>query len=87
MKAAAHQEKEKNKKAGKRKAEEEIKQRTDFKQAACCPSAVVQGAAMVCVRGVPGITGLSGKPTAILTQPKRGRTHITTLRWRLIGAE
>ena len=44
MNAAAHQEKEKNEKTGKRKVEEERRQ-VDFKEAACYPSAVVQGAA------------------------------------------
>ena len=44
MNVAAHQEKEKNEKTGKRKAEEERAQ-ADFKEAACYPSAVVQGAA------------------------------------------
>ena len=41
---------------------------------------------MVCARGVPGVTGTSGKPTAISTQPKRGRDRTTTLRRLLIGA-
>ena len=40
----AHQEKEKNKKTGKKKAGEERRQ-ADFKEAACYPSAVVQGVA------------------------------------------
>ena len=44
MNVAAHQEKEKNEKTGKRKAREERKQ-ANFKEAACYPSAVVQGAA------------------------------------------
>ena len=44
MNVAAHQDKEKNEKTGKRKAGEERKQ-ADFKEAACYPSAVVQGAA------------------------------------------
>ena len=44
MNVAAHHEKEKNEKTGKRKAGEERRQ-ADFKEAACCPSAVVQGAA------------------------------------------
>ena len=60
---AAHQEKEKNEKAGKRKAGEE-RRLADYKETACYPSAVVQGAArreMVCVRGVPGVTGFLGK--------------------------
>ena len=46
MNVAAHQEKKKNEKTntGKRKLEER-RQMTDFKEAWCCPSAVVQGAA------------------------------------------
>ena len=63
MNVAAHKEK-KNEKAGKRQAGEARKQTTNFKKATCCPSAVVQGAArrkMVCVRGMPGITGTLGK--------------------------
>ena len=43
MNAAAHQDKEKNEKTGKRKAGEERRQETNFKEAACCPSTVVQG--------------------------------------------
>ena len=44
MNVATHQDKENNEKTGKRKEGEERKQ-TDFKEAACYPSAVVQGAA------------------------------------------
>ena len=44
MNVAAHQEKEKNEKTGKRKAGEQRRQ-ADFKEAACYPCAVVQGAA------------------------------------------
>ena len=44
MNVAAHQEKEKNEKTGKREAGEERRQ-ANFKEAACYPSAVVQGAA------------------------------------------
>ena len=44
MNVATHQEKEKNEKTGKRKAGVERRQ-ANFKQAACYPSAVVQGAA------------------------------------------
>ena len=44
MNVAAHQDREKNEKTGKRKAGEERKQ-VNFKKAACYPSAVVQGAA------------------------------------------
>ena len=44
MNVAAHQEKKKNEKTGKRKAGVERRQ-ANFKEAACYPSAVVQGAA------------------------------------------
>ena len=44
MNIAAHQEKEKNEKISKRKAVEERRQ-ADFKETACYPPAVVQGAA------------------------------------------
>ena len=44
MNVAAHQEKKKNKKTGKRKVGEERKQ-ADFRETACYPFAVVQGAA------------------------------------------
>ena len=43
MNVASHQKKEKNEKTGKRKVGEERRQATDFKEAACCPSAVVLG--------------------------------------------
>ena len=45
MSVAAHQEKQKNEKTGKTEAGEERRQATDCKEAACCPAAVVQGAA------------------------------------------
>ena len=44
MNVAVHQEKEKNEKMGKRKAGEERRQ-ANFKDAACYPSAAVQGTA------------------------------------------
>ena len=62
MNVAAHQEKEKNEKTDKRKAEQ--RRQADFKEAACYLSAVVQGLhgkKMVCVRGVPKVTGTLGK--------------------------
>ena len=66
MNLVAHQEKEKNEetKTVKRKAGEEKRQTTDFEEAACCPSAVVQGAARektACARRVSGVTGTLGK--------------------------
>ena len=45
MNVAAHLKKEKNEKTGKRKAGGERRQ-AHFKEAACYPSAVVQGAAL-----------------------------------------
>ena len=45
MYVAAHQEKEKNEETGKGEIGEERKQSADFKEAACCFSAVVQRAA------------------------------------------
>ena len=44
MNVAAHQEKEKNEKTGKRKAGVE-RRHANFKEGACYPSAIVQGAA------------------------------------------
>ena len=52
-------------KTAKRKAGEMRRQATDFKEVACCSLAVVQGKngeKMVCVMGVPGVTGTLGKP-------------------------
>ena len=70
----AHQDKEKNEKTGKRKTGEELRQ-ANFKEAACYPSAVVQGAArqkMVCVRGVPGVTGTLGKANSDFNPTQTG---------------
>ena len=73
MNVAAHEEKEKIERTGKRKEGEERKQ-ADFKEAACYPSAVVQGAARrkngLCGESARG-NWPSGRPTAILTQPKQ----------------
>ena len=63
MNVAAHQEKEKDEKTGKRKTGVERTQ-ANFKEAACYPFAAVQGLhgeKMVCVRGVPGVNGTLGK--------------------------
>ena len=49
---------------GKRKAGEERRHKTDFKDAVCCPSSVVQGRhgeKIVCVGGVLRVTGTLGK--------------------------
>ena len=79
MNVAAQQEKEKNEKTGKRKAKEERRQ-ADFKEAACYPSAVVQGLhseKMACVRAVPGVTGTLGKANSYFnpTQTRMGPHH------------
>ena len=75
MNVAAYQEKEKNKKASKREAGEERRQTTNFKEDACYPSTVVQGAAqqkMICVRGVPGVTGTLGKANSHFNSTQMG---------------
>ena len=79
MNVAAHQEKEKDEKTGKRKAGVDRRQ-ANFKEAACYPSAVVwglHGEKMVCVRGVPGVTGTLGKINSHFdpTQTGRGPHH------------
>ena len=56
MNVASYQNKEKNEKTGKRWAGEERRQETDFKEAPCCPSAVVKGQhgdQMICARKYP----------------------------------
>ena len=85
MNITAPQEKEKNEETrmGKRKAEKERKQATDFKEAACCPSAVVHGAAQQKNEGeCPPL----GRPTAISTQLRQGwglHHHVeATVDWR-----
>ena len=91
MNVAARQGKEKNEKTGKSKAGEERKQSTDFREAACCPYAVLQRAARqktVCMREVPGVTGTIEKanshfyPTQSVVEK-----HTTTLRRLFIGAD
>ena len=88
MNVATHQEKEKNEKTGKRKAGVKRRQ-ADFKEAACYPSAIVQGAARRqnglcegCARG----NWIPREGQAILTQPKWVGDRTTTLRRLLIGA-
>ena len=75
MNIATYKEKKKSEKTGKRKAGDERRQ-ADFKEAACYSSAVVQGAArrkkMVCVRGVPGVTGTLGKPNSHFNPAQTG---------------
>ena len=74
MNVAAHQEKEKNEKTGKRKAGIERRQ-TDLKEAACYPSAVVQRAARqkngLC-KGSAWVTGTLRKANSHFDQIQRG---------------
>ena len=91
MSVAAHldKEKEKNEKMDKRKAGEERRQ-ANFKETACYPSLVVQGAAQrkngLCEGSARGNWDPRERPTTILTQPKRVGDRTTTLRRLLIGA-
>ena len=75
MNVATHQEKEKNEKTGNRKTGEERKQ-ADFKEAACYSSAIIQEAArpkkMICVRGIPGVTGALGKAKSHFNSTQTG---------------
>ena len=67
----------------------EKKQSTDFRETECCPSVIGQRAAqqkMVCMSGVPGVTGLSGRPTAFQPNSNGVGDCNTTLRQLLIGA-
>ena len=78
MNVTAHQEKENNEETKKSKRREgekkKRKQAADLEGAVCCPSAVVQGGAQRKKKGeFRGKPGPSRRPTAILTQPKRGR--------------
>ena len=87
MNVANHQEKEKNEKTGKRKAGVDRRQANLKRLRATLLRSFrgLHGEKMVCVRGVPGVTGTSGGPTAILTQSKRVGDRTTTLRRLLIG--
>ena len=52
MNVTAHQEKNDETKMGKRRAEEEKKQATNFKEAGCCLSAIIHGEAQQKNEGV-----------------------------------
>ena len=81
MNATAHQ--EKNDKTGKRKA-------TDFREAACCPSAVVQGATQrkngLCERSARGNWDPREGQQPFRPNPNEVGDRTTTLRRLLIGA-
>ena len=90
MNVAAHQEKEKDEKTGKREVEEKRRQETDFKRAACCPSAVVQGAARqkngLCRESVRGNWDPREGQEPFRPNPKGIGNRTTTLRRLFIGA-
>ena len=88
MNVSAHQ--EKDEKTDKRKAGEERRQETDFKEAECCSSAVIQGAAwrkMVCVGGsFRGNWDPREDQQSFRPNPNGVGDRTTTLRRLLIGA-
>ena len=90
MNVVAHQEKNEKTKTGKRKAGEEKKQATDFKEAACCPSAVVQGAAgrknSLCERNARDNLYPREGQQPFRPNPNGVGDRTTTLRRLLIGA-
>ena len=93
MNVATHQERKKNEKMDKIEEEEERKQLTDFKEAASCPFAVVQGAARrenrLCEGSVfsrGGWDPLEGQQPFRLN-PNGVGDRTATLRQLLIGAD
>ena len=75
MNHTAYQEKEKNveTRTGKRRGGEERKQTADFKEAVCCPSAVVQGAAEQKNEwGMPRVTGTLRKANSHFNPTQMG---------------
>ena len=89
MNVVAHQEKEKNEKTGKRNAEVGRRQ-ADFKEAACYPSAVVQGAARgkngLCEGSARGNWDTREGQQLFWPNPHGVGDRTTTLRRLLIGA-
>ena len=58
-----------------RRAREERRQTANFKEAACCPPAVVHGAArrkMISVKGVSGVNGTLGKANSHFVPTQAG---------------
>ena len=92
MNVAANQQKKKNEetKTRNREAGEERKRATDFKEAVCCPSAVVQGATRqengLCKGSVWGNRDLPEGQQSFQPNPNGVWDRITTLRRLLIGA-
>ena len=73
-----------------RRREREKRQAIDFKEAVCCPSAVIQeqlSEKMVCARGMPGVTGTLEKASSHFNPNPNGvGDHTIMLRRLLIGA-
>ena len=92
MNVAAHQDqKNEETKTGKREAREERRQATDFKEAACCPFAVVQGGSTVknglCEGSAQGNWDHWEGQQPFQPNPNRVGDCTTTLRRLLIGSE
>ena len=91
MNVAAHHKKKKNEKmkTGKTKAGKERKQATYFKEAACCPTAVVQGAARwknsLCEERARGNWESRKGQQPFRSNPNRFGDRTSTLRRLLIG--
>ena len=89
MNVAAHQEK-KNEKTGKKEAGEERKQSIDFKEAACCPSAVAQEASRhkngLCEGSARGNWDHRKGQQPFRPNPDGVGDRTTALRRQLIGA-
>ena len=77
MNVAAHHEKEKNEKTGKRKAGEDRLILKRLRAAILRSFKGLHGEKMVCVRGVPGVTGTLGKANSHFnpTQTELGPHH------------
>ena len=73
MNVAAHQEKEKNEKTGKRKAGEDRPILKRLRATLLRSFRALHGEKMVCVRGVPRITGTLGKANSYFDPIQTGR--------------
>ena len=72
MNVAAHQEKEKNEKTGKRKAVEDRPILKRLRATLLRAFRVLHGKKMVCMRGVPGITGILRKANSHFNPTQTG---------------
>ena len=72
MNVAAHQEKEKNEKTGKRKAGEDRPILKSLRTTLLRSFRGLHGKKMVCVRGVPGVTGIFEKANSHFNPTQTG---------------